>query len=104
MQFSPETGGAVIEIMSHVEHCTPLLTLQHQQLARDSISAGHAVDGATYKLRCQVVPDPANNNVQEPSILILLLVDNIWQMGGMPERLNSPALVSSKSLPEDEQV
>lgn len=94
MQFSPETGGTVIEIMSHVEHFTPMLALQHQQLARDSILAGHAVDGPTYKLRCQVIPDPANNNVPEPLILILLLVDNIWQMGGMPGRLNSLALVS----------
>jgi len=94
MQFSPETGGAIIEIMSHVEQFTPMLALQHQRLVRDSISAGHAVDGATYKLRCHVIPDPTDNNVPGSSILILLLVDNIWQIGGMPGRLNSPALVS----------
>lgn len=94
MLFSPGQGGVVIEIMSHVELSTPMLALQHQQLARDSILAGHAVDGATYKLRCQVIPDPADNHVTESSILILLLVNNIWQMGGVLGSLNSPALVS----------
>ena len=94
MRFSPETGGAVVEIMSSVEHFTPTLVIQHQQLARNCILAGHAVGGATYKLRCQLIPDPADNNVPESLILILLLVDNVWQTGGMPGRLNSPALVS----------
>ena len=94
MQFSPGQGGAVIEVMSRIEQFTPMLALEHQQLARDSILAGQAVDGATYKIRCQVVPDPADNHVTGSSILILLLVDNIWQMGGVLGRFNSPALVS----------
>lgn len=71
-----------------------MLALQYQQLARNSILAGHAVDGATYKLRCQLMPDSADNTVSGALILILLLVDNIWQMGGRLGRFNSPALVS----------
>lgn len=52
MDFSLFTGGAVIEVMSHTECFTPTLALHHQQLVQNSILAGHAIGGVTYKLRC----------------------------------------------------
>jgi hypothetical protein len=93
MEFSLPTGGAVIEVMSRAEHLTPTLALHHQQLVQNSILAGHAVGGATYKLRCQIIPHPVDGGDSGSLILTLLLVDNIWQLGGVSGRLNSPALV-----------
>ena len=94
MESSLPLGGAVIEVMSHTECCTPTLALHHQQLVQTSISAGHAIGGVTYKLRCQVIPHPIDSIESGALILILLPVDDIWRLGGELERLNSPALVS----------
>jgi hypothetical protein len=93
MDFSLPTGGAVIEVMSHAEHFTPTLALHHQQLVQNAILAGHSVGGATYKLRCQIIPHSVDGGDSGSLILTLLLVDNIWQLGGLSGRLNSPALV-----------
>jgi hypothetical protein len=72
-----------LEVMSYAEHFTPTLALHHQQLVQNSILAGHAVGGATYKLRCQIIPHPVDGGNSGSLILTLLLVDNTWQLGGV---------------------
>jgi hypothetical protein len=89
MEFSLLTGDIVIEVMSHTEHFTPTLAQHHQQLIQNSILADHTIGGATYKVRCQVIPHPADGVNLRSLIMILLLVDNIWQLGGVLGRLIS---------------